>query len=191
MTDELQEHTASLIKKLAEQAGIPVDLLPAPGSSAEMMRSYQEGFKALVSRRMQGGQQEMSVEFEMEAEGVDFCVDAYTNEAFVCAYNLDREGHGAGTTFTGDQIRQLRRFLEWCYPAHEDPPHDSDPWLQKTTWPQSIVWTHDGAKGPGPNPASASPHRLDPPDARSAPAPPGSPSSQPDPDANRPSETNP
>lgn len=76
----------------------------------------------------------MSVEFELEVhdflmdKSVAFDIDAYTHEAFICMYDVDHDGHGAGCTFTGDQVRQLRRFLEWTYPASEDPEHGPDPW---------------------------------------------------------------
>lgn len=73
----------------------------------------------------------MSIEFEIvgtldNPHKTVLVVDAYGNEAMVAMQ--DNRGYGAGATFTGDQMRLLRRFFEYTYPASEDAAHDPDPW---------------------------------------------------------------
>lgn len=80
----------------------------------------------------------MSVEFEIEADNVVLMFDAYSTEAIVTLTDHDDgEDSGVGATYTADQLRQLRRFLEYTYPASEDPPARTrltkpDPWEAKS-----------------------------------------------------------
>jgi hypothetical protein len=72
----------------------------------------------------------MSVEFEIASptsRRVLF-LDAATTHLHVVIDDREDPDVGDATTMRAKEARQLRRFLEYCYPASEDPPHYPDPW---------------------------------------------------------------
>jgi hypothetical protein len=95
----------------------------------------------------------VSIEFEMETD-LDlpprtsprrFLVDAYSTDA--CLEISRGEDDGIGATFPAEQMRKLRRFLEYVYPASEDPPHDPDPWVTPSRYPEGSALAALDARG--------------------------------------------
>lgn len=71
----------------------------------------------------------MSIEFEIEENGRYLCFDAYSTHLDLdVGDDVEDSPDRTMAVLEAATVRKLRRFLEYAYPASEDPPHDPDPW---------------------------------------------------------------
>jgi hypothetical protein len=74
----------------------------------------------------------VSVEYEIEENGRYLCFDAYSTHLDLDVGDGEESSEDrTAAVLEAATVRQLRRFLEWCYPASEDPEHGSDPWERR------------------------------------------------------------
>jgi len=77
----------------------------------------------------------MSVEYEIEENGRYLCFDAYSTHLDLDVGTADPgDWDRTAAVLEATTVRQLRRFLEWVYPASEDPEHEPDPWERPSRW---------------------------------------------------------